>query len=82
MRRDQSDPARTAALEAAIKQLPRRQREIFIAAWLHDIRAPEIAERTGLSVAQVERHLAKAVARLSRAMRRRRTGPWWRWWSR
>jgi RNA polymerase sigma-70 factor (ECF subfamily) len=78
MRQDPSDAARTAALEAAIKRLPARQREIFIAAWLHDMRAPEIAERTGLSVAQVERHLVKAVSRLSRAMPRHRSGPWWR----
>jgi RNA polymerase sigma-70 factor (ECF subfamily) len=48
--------------------LPRSTREIFLAHRLDDLSYQEIADRTGLTVRQVERHMAKAIYRLCREL--------------
>jgi RNA polymerase sigma-70 factor (ECF subfamily) len=65
-------------LDRAIRTVPRRTREIFLARRLDQLSYAEIAERTGLSVRQVERHMARAINRLCREVDRERL----RWWER
>lgn len=70
------DPVELQRMERALRKLPRRQREIFLAVRLDDLGYAEIAERTGLSVRDVERELAKALANFSRRLDQRPR----RWW--
>ncbi|WP_448663831.1 sigma factor-like helix-turn-helix DNA-binding protein [Sphingomonas sp. CJ20] len=75
---DDPDSVTLRRIGRAVRKLPRLQREIFLAARLDDMSYAEIAERTGLPVSEVELHLAKALASISRRMRR----PARRWWPR
>ena len=74
------DPELLARLEAALRSLPRRRREMFLAVRLDAISYGEIAQRTGLSAKRVEREFARALLQLHRAVHDRRAGPWWRRW--
>ncbi len=74
---DDPDPVTLRRIERAVRKLPRLQREIFLAARLDDMSYAEIAERTGLSVRDVEQHLAKALASIDRRLRKS-PGRWWR----
>lgn len=56
-------------MEAALLTLPRLTREIFLAVRLDDLGYREIARRTGLRVPEVERHVARAIVALDRALR-------------
>jgi RNA polymerase sigma-70 factor (ECF subfamily) len=60
-------------LEAAMLRLNPRTREIFLAKRLDGMTYAEIAERTGLSVKGVEKHMCKAIAAISRVMERDRS---------
>ncbi|HEY1146262.1 MAG TPA: sigma factor-like helix-turn-helix DNA-binding protein [Allosphingosinicella sp.] len=73
------DPELLKRLEKAVARLPRTTREIFLAHRLDDLAYQEIADRTGLTVRQVERHITKAIYRLSRDVY---DGPrrWWERW--
>lgn len=73
------DPVTLKRIERAVRKLPRLRREIFLAARLDDMSYEEIAERTGLAVRDVERHIAKALASIDRRLNKppRR---WWRIW--
>lgn len=51
-------------LEAGLRRMPKLRREIFLALRLDDLSYEEIAERTGLSVKQVERHVARSMLTL------------------
>lgn len=55
-------------LEAALKRLKPKTREIFLAHRLDGMTYGEIAERTGLSVKGVEKQMSKAIAHLGRVM--------------
>jgi len=57
-------------LEAAVLRLKPKTREIFLAKRLDGMTYLEIAERTGLSVKGVEKHMSKAIAAIDRAMDR------------
>jgi RNA polymerase sigma-70 factor (ECF subfamily) len=72
------DPELLKKLERAMLKLPRSTREIFLAHRLDDMSYQEIADRTGLTVRQVERHMARAIYRLSKEVY---DGPL-RWWER
>ncbi|MGH6613405.1 sigma factor-like helix-turn-helix DNA-binding protein [Sphingomonas sp.] len=61
MREELSDAETIARLERALRRMPKLQREIFLAIRFDNLAYPEIAERTGLSVRQVERHFAKSL---------------------
>ena len=65
-------------LERAVRTLPRRTREIFLAHRLDAMSYREIAERTGLSLREVERHIARAICAIDRSL----NGPPLRWWER
>jgi len=76
---DGADPALLARVEHAVQRVPRRQREILLAVRLDNLCYPEIAERTGLTVAQVERLFADALANFICNLDNPRRH-WWRRW--
>jgi RNA polymerase sigma-70 factor (ECF subfamily) len=57
-------------VEAAMLKLRPITREIFMAHRLDGMSYAEIAERTGLSVKGVEKHMGKAIAQITRSRRR------------
>jgi RNA polymerase sigma-70 factor (ECF subfamily) len=57
-------------LEAAVLKLKPRTRDIFIARRVNGLSYAEISELTGLSTKAIEKHMAKAIAKLSRFMDR------------
>ena len=59
--------------------IPKLQREIFMAHRLDDMSYDEIGQRTGLSVRQVERHIARAIYKLSKQLDGRKLTLWERW---
>lgn len=59
-------------LEAAMRLLEPRTREIFLAHRIDELTYGEIARRTGLSVEAVERHMAKAIGQIDRSLHDRR----------
>ena len=73
------DPAELVRLDHAMRRVPRRQREVFLAIRLDNLGYAEIADRTGLTAAQVERLFAKALTNLSRNLEDPRRH-WWRRW--
>jgi len=73
------DPVELARIEDAMRRVPRRQREIFFAVRLDNLRYAEIGERTGLTVAEVERLFAKGLANFTRNLDQPRRH-WWRRW--
>ena len=73
-----ADPELLKKLERAMLKLPRSTREIFLAKRLDGMSYQEIADRTGLTVRQVERHMARALCRLCRELEDEPL----RWWER
>ena len=65
---EHSDPELLKKLECAMLKLPRPAREIFLAHRLDDMSYQEIADRTGLTVRQIEQHMAKAIYRLCKEL--------------
>ena len=64
-------------LECAMATMDPLPRELFLALRLDGLSYDEIAARTGLTVPEVERHIAEAIAHLDRelaAMERRGSG--------
>lgn len=78
-----SDPELLARIETALQTLPRRRRAIFLAVRLDGVSYAELATQTGLSVRQVEREVARAIAHIDRRLERGGAVPpdpwWWRW---
>lgn len=68
-----------ARMEAIMVRLPRLTREIFMAHRLDGMPYDEIARRTGLTVRQVERHMAHAILRLDQGLHGK-LRPWWKFW--
>lgn len=66
-------------IEAIVRRMPRLTREIFLAHRLRGMPYDEIARRTGLTVRQVERHMARALVLLDRGLDHQRR-PWWKLW--
>ena len=64
-------------IDRTLRQMPSLTRNIFLVHRLDDFTYAEIAEQTGLTVAQVEKHVAKAMYQLLRAAGGRPV-PWWR----
>lgn len=75
---EHADPELLKKLERAMLKLPRSTREIFLAHRLDGMSYREIANRTGLTVRQVERHMAKALYRVCRELDDEPL----RWWER
>jgi RNA polymerase sigma factor (sigma-70 family) len=65
--------------EAALRNLPKLQRQIFTAHRLGDRSYAEIARHTGLTVRQVERHMAGAIYKLAKQLDGRKLSWWERW---
>jgi RNA polymerase sigma factor (sigma-70 family) len=65
-------------LERAMRKVPRATREVFLAHRLDDMSYSEIAERTGQSVRDVERHMTRAIIAIDRSLNQ----PPLRWWER
>jgi RNA polymerase sigma factor (sigma-70 family) len=76
---DTPNPDFLRRLEDALANLPRLQREIFLAHRQADMSYDEIARRTGLTVRQVERHMARALYKLAKQMDGRKLTLWERW---
>lgn len=77
---DEIDPLVVRRLEEAVAAMPRRQREIFRAHRLDGLSYAEIARRTGLTVRQVERLMAKAIFKLCKQMDGQPLSFWERWY--
>jgi RNA polymerase sigma-70 factor (ECF subfamily) len=76
-----SDPELLARIEAALLTLPRKRRAIFLAVRLDGASYAELAAQGALSIQQVEREVARAIAHIDRWLEQRetsRTRPWWR----
>jgi RNA polymerase sigma factor (sigma-70 family) len=76
---DTPDPDLLRRMEDAMRAMPKMQREIFMAHRLDDMSYDEIARRTGLSVRQVERHMAKAIYKLVKQLDGEKLSWWERW---
>jgi RNA polymerase sigma-70 factor (ECF subfamily) len=76
---DAVDPADLARLDYAMRRVPRRQREIFLAVRLENLSYPEIAERIGLTIDQIEQLFTAALVNLTRNLDDPRRH-WWRRW--
>jgi RNA polymerase sigma-70 factor (ECF subfamily) len=63
------DPERLRRLEEAVLQVPRLNRQIFLAARVDDMSVAEIARRTGLSQRQVVKRLVRAIQVIGRHLR-------------
>lgn len=59
------DPDMLGRFEAALGGMPPNRRQIFLAKRLDGMSYREIADVTGLTVCQVERHMAKALAAIA-----------------
>jgi len=66
-------------LEEAVAAMPRKQRQIFLAHRLDAMSYAAIARRTGLSVRQVERQMARAIYKLCKQMDGHPLSWWERW---
>ena len=73
------DPDLLRRMEDAMRAMPKMQREIFLAHRLDDMPYDEIARRTGLTVRQVERHMAKAIYKLVKQLDGEKLSWWERW---
>lgn len=73
---DTPDPDFLRRIEEAMLNIPKLQREIFMAHRLDDMSYGEIAHRTGLTVRQVERHMARALYKLDKQLQGRKLS-WW-----
>jgi RNA polymerase sigma-70 factor (ECF subfamily) len=76
---DTPDPELLRRMEAALMDMPKRQRDIFIAHRVHGMSYGEIGDRTGLTVRQVERQMAKAIYKLAKQMDGEKLSGWERW---
>lgn len=70
------DPDFLKRVEDALLNMPRIQREIFLAIRIDDMSYEEIGRRNGLTVKQVERHFARSLYKLAKQMDGERLS-WW-----
>ncbi|MFN3727558.1 MAG: sigma factor-like helix-turn-helix DNA-binding protein [Allosphingosinicella sp.] len=70
------DPDLLRHLEEALLNMPRIQREIFLAIRLDHMSYEEVGRRTGLTVKRVERHFARSLYKLMKQMDGERLS-WW-----
>lgn len=61
-------PDLQSRIEEAARNLPKLQREIFLAHRLDDLSYEQIARRTGLTVRRVERHVAVALRKIAKQL--------------
>jgi RNA polymerase sigma-70 factor (ECF subfamily) len=75
---DPVPPEVVERMQEIVQLMPRLTRDIFLAHRLDGLPYAEIARRTGLTVRQVERRMARALVLLDRSLHDRR--PWWKFW--
>jgi RNA polymerase sigma-70 factor (ECF subfamily) len=68
---------RLCRLEQALAELDSRSRQAFLMSAAEGLPYAQIAERLGISTADVERLLADAFYELDRRMERTRRRSWW-----
>ena len=73
---DTPDPDFLRRIEEAMLNIPKLQREIFMAHRLDNMSYDEIARRTGLTARQVEGHMTKAIYKLVKQLDGRKLS-WW-----
>jgi RNA polymerase sigma-70 factor (ECF subfamily) len=73
-----TDAETIAGLEIGLQRMPRLRREIFLAHRLDNMPYEESAERTGLTVRRVERHVARSMLTLLETVDGRAPMPWWK----
>ena len=66
-------------LERAMRTVPRTTREVFLAHRLDHMSYGDIAERTGLSVREVERRIARAIIAMDRSLNAPPLRCWKQW---
>ena len=71
-----AEAGRLRRLEQALAELDPRARQIFLMSAGEGLAYEEVAEKLGISTAEVERRLAEALYELDRRMERTRR----RWW--
>jgi len=72
--RNAHDPRDIARVQAAIRELPERQRAILLAVRLQDSSLHEVARACDLTQEQAEREFAAALVAVMRRVGRRRRG--------
>jgi RNA polymerase sigma-70 factor (ECF subfamily) len=78
MKEDLTEAEIIERLEAGLQRMPKLRREIFLAIRSDRLSYAEIAERTGLSIKQIERHYVRSLLTLSEAVDGRSSVPWWK----
>jgi sigma-70-like protein len=78
MAQQMDDPEIRRRLERAMRRVPPTTREVFLAHRLDDMSYSEIAEHTGLSARDIERHMTRAIIAIDRSLNE----PPLRWWER
>ena len=73
------DLALLKRLEDAVAKLPPLTREVFLAHRVQTLSYEQIAERNGLTVRGVERHIASAICQLDKLLDARKARWWERW---
>ena len=73
---DTPDPDLLRRMKEAMLNIPKLQQEIFMAHRLDNMPYGEIARRTGLTMRQVERHMARAIYKLAKQLDGRKLS-WW-----
>ena len=58
-----------AALDAAVRELPHRCREVFVLYRGHGLRMKEVAQRLGIAEKTVEKHIARAMLHCRKRLR-------------
>ena len=66
-------------VEEAFGNIPLKQRNIFLAHRIEKMPYAEIARRTGMTIKQVERQMAKVIYKLHRQLEGERLHWWERW---
>lgn len=56
------------ALQAALRELPERTRDVFVLKMLEGHKTADVARAMGISTRAIEKHLAKALAHISQAL--------------
>ncbi len=77
---DTPDPHTLKRLRRAIRRLPRDQHAVFCAIRYEDLDYEQVAERTGLTVREVEHLLAQALFAIMREIHCATRSRRWRFW--
>lgn len=58
---------------AVLQQMPLRTRQVFVLCRVEGLRQKAVAERLGVSVSSIEKHMIKAIAHLARNLGRKKS---------